>query len=162
MQFTHANLRIVLTPVLGALALLIVPATAQDEEDRGDELRQMYMEYLTDEGYRPSVDKDGDVVFKYEGHTYFVDVHNKDAEFFMLALANIWPIESEEERLQVLAAADYVNREAKAAKVSTKDDDVWITVEMFVAKPEDFKGVFARALDAIGTGVEYFVAEMKK
>lgn len=143
------------------LTLFSMPAFAQ-EEDHGDALRKMYMDYLSEEGYRPSVDKDGDVVFKYEGHTYFVDVHNKDPEFFMIALANIWPIESEEERVKVMAAADYVNREAKAAKVSTKEDDVWVTVEMFVAQPEDFKGIFERALDAIGTGVDYFVKEMKK
>ncbi len=144
---------------LGLLSLVAVQTgVAQD----GDALRALYMEFLSGEGFRPEVDKDGDVVFKYEGKTYFVDVHDTDAEFFMIALPNIWPIESEKERLQVLVAADGVNREAKAAKVSTKGDNVWITLEMFVKNPNDFRGVFTRSMSSIDTAVELFVEKMRE
>jgi hypothetical protein len=145
--------------LLGALASFTAPpAKAQN----GDALRAIFKNFLAEEGFRPEVDDDGDVVFKREGRVFFIDVHEDDPEFFMIALPNIWPIESAEERIQVLSAAAHTNENEKAAKVFTKKDDVWITIEMFVNDPEDFKTVFDRSLEAIDSAVDTFVARMKK
>jgi hypothetical protein len=144
--------------LLAAVSAFSPAATAQD----GDTLRTLYSEFLTEEGYRPTVDQDGDVVFKHEGKTYFIDVHEKDPSFFMIVLPNIWPIESAEERIQVLVAADVANREVMSAKVATKGDNVWVTLEMFVKSPADFQGIFDRALSAIGTATDTFAAKMRE
>ena len=95
---------------------------------------------LSAEGYRPSIDGDGDVKFKREGRTYFIIVSEKDPEFFRLVLANIWEIENDVERSRVLQAADHSNAASKVSKVYIVKDNVWVCVELFVAAPEDFRG----------------------
>lgn len=147
--------------LLCTLSLLLCGASTVCAQDAAA-LQQMYMRFLEAKGYDPSIDKDGDVQFKIGKRTYFVDVHKDDPEFFMIALPNIWPIESEQERRQVLAAADRVNREDKAVKVTTKDDDVWVTCEVFLPSAQDFNLVFNRMLKAIDGGVDAYVKHMKE
>ncbi|MBM4311584.1 MAG: hypothetical protein FJ119_11665 [Deltaproteobacteria bacterium] len=125
-------------------------------------LQRLYTNYLTEEGYKPEVDDDGDVRFKREGRLYFIAVSDKDPEFFRVVLANIWPIESEKERVQVLVAADESNAKSKVSKVFTVRDNVWVNIELFLARPEDFKGVFKRAMSALDTGVENFAKKMRE
>lgn len=128
----------------------------------GDTLRSMYVKFLGEKGYKPKVDKDGDVLFYVDDRTYFIDVHEKDVEFFMVALANIWPIESATERAKVLKAVSEVNANAKGAKVYMKEDDVWVTLEMFVADPRDYSLVFDRVMESIDQAVDMFIDEMRE
>lgn len=137
--------------------LVSTPAQAQD----ADEMRAMYVRFLNKKGWSPKVDEDGDVVFKTDGKTYFIDVHERDSEFFMIALANIWPIESATERVQVLKACDHANATTMMAKVYTKSNNVWVSVETFLADPQDFEGIFDRAFSAIATTTNSFVERMK-
>lgn len=127
-----------------------------------EDLQRLYIDYLTEEGYRPIIDDDGDVQFKREGKYYFIQVDEDDPEFFILVLANVWPIESEGERIQVLVAADVSNGTSKASKVQTVGDDVWVSVELFLVRPEDFKEVFERSLEAIDNGLSLFVEKMRE
>jgi hypothetical protein len=153
--------------VLIALLLIawIVPATqagAQNTSDKKKELQRLYVGFLTDEGYKPEIDSDGDVRFKYEGKTYFIQVTEADPEFFRLVLANIWSIDSETERAQVMTALDYSNARSKVTKAHSVKDNVWVCVELFVADPADFKGVFKRSLSALQNGVANFVTKIRE
>ncbi|HRJ08188.1 MAG TPA: hypothetical protein PK490_10745 [Prosthecobacter sp.] len=156
------NLFISSSRVLAALIFMQAVLPLEVDAKSGEELRAMYTKFLKKEGYQPEVDGDGDVVFKHEGKTYFIDVHDKDSEFFMIALPNIWPIESSVERRKVLAAADETNQETKMAKIYTKGDNVWVTAESFVAIPEDFEDVFKRMLSSIVTAVDLFADKMRE
>jgi hypothetical protein len=127
-----------------------------------ERLQRLYSDFLTEEGYKPYLDKDGDVQFKREGRTYFIAVAESDSQFFRVVLANFWEIESEKERAQVIAAADASNGKSKVAKIFTVKDNVWACVELFLRKPEDFKGVFTRMMSAIDYGVAIFVAKMRE
>jgi hypothetical protein len=128
-----------------------------------EKVRQMYVDYLTSEGYQPTVSKEGGLVlFKREGRLYFISVPDSDWTFFTVVLANIWPIENKDERAKVLVAADASNAKTKVSKVQTVDDNVWVTIELFMEKPEDFKGVFKRSLSALDRGVANFVTKMKE
>ncbi|MBN2199503.1 MAG: hypothetical protein JW747_06585 [Candidatus Aminicenantes bacterium] len=152
--------------VLALSAAMILPLRGSQEavaESVGKaELQKMYMDYLTEEGYKPEIDEDGDVRFKREGRNYFIQVDDKDLEFFRLVFPNFWPIESEEERTQVLAAADVSNAKSKVAKVYTVRDNIWASIEIFVAKPEHFKDVFKRSISALENGVANFVNKMRE
>ncbi|MCL6595365.1 MAG: hypothetical protein K6V73_04045, partial [Firmicutes bacterium] len=55
---------------------------------------QGYLEFLAEEGYRPRLDADGDVVFKVEGGAYYI-LLDEDEEFFRLIYPNFWPLETE-------------------------------------------------------------------
>jgi len=149
------------------LALLVVlsialPAMAQKASKEKEALQKMYMDYLEEEGYKPEIDSDGDVQFKSEGKTYFINVLEDDPMYFRVVLANIWPIESEEERQQVLVAVDYSNAKAKVTKSYMVKDNVWVGIEIFLPKPEDFTAVFSRCMSALNNGTAHFVTRMRE
>jgi hypothetical protein len=59
-------------------------------------------------------------------------------------------------------AGDASNAKTKVTKVYSFKDNVWVTVELFIRQPEDFKGVFARAMNAIDSGAGNFVSKMRE
>jgi len=118
--------------------------------------------YLREEGYAPEVDKDGDVMFKFEGGTYFVLVDEEDEMFFQIMFPSFWPIESEEEGARVEKAAQLATRITKVAKVYRQRDNVNASVELLCVPPEAFKAVFRRALGSIQAGVSNFRAAMSE
>ena len=132
------------------------------KEFSAKDLQKMYSEHLKAEGYIPEVDEDGDVRFKREGKTYFIAVDPEDTECFRLVLANIWEIESEEERQKAAVAMDHCNATAKVTKAYFIRDNVWVSVETFIAEPEDFKVIFARSMTALDHGVGLYVKKMRE
>ncbi|KOO23014.1 secreted protein [Chrysochromulina tobinii] len=122
-------------------------------EAEDDELVKLYVDFLTEEGYKPTVDSDGDVMFKKEGLLYYIFPERNDPQHFRIVLPNIWKIEDETERLQVLTACDFANSKTKVVKIfTTVKKNVWVSAELFVNKPEDFKPLFDRCISAIQTG----------
>jgi hypothetical protein len=153
-----------LFPATPLFALLLAGHAlhAQPGGPSTEELQHAYMEYLAEEGYRPELDSDGDVQFKAEGKTYFIDVEADDPAYFRVVLPNIWAIEDEDERLRVLVACDHANATAKVAKTYVVRDNVWVGIEVFLAAPDDFKRIFARSMSALGTGTSLFVKKMQE
>jgi hypothetical protein len=150
------------------LALFVIAFTTSAFSQKGgkelttEQLQKMYQEFLSDEGYKPELDEDGDVRFKREGKTYFINVEASDPECFRVVLANIWPIESEDERKQVMVAMDHCNAQAKVAKAYMVKDNVWVAIETFIAKPEDFKVIFQRSLSALDHGVSLYATRIRQ
>jgi hypothetical protein len=126
------------------------------------ERAQMYLEYLRSEGYVPSIDGDGDVVFKYEGRTYYIIVSETDPEYFKLLFPNFWSLESPEEKVKAERSALIATLETKVAKVSPVRENVVATIEMFCSPPESFKNVFPRSISALRSAVQTFVEKMKE
>lgn len=112
---------------------------------------QPYLDFLVSEGYRPEVDEDGDLRFRHEGRTLFLFRHEKDPEYFRVALPGAWECESPEEEARALQAVNAVNRDLKVAKCALVDGVVWVSVEGFFDPPDSFRPVFARCLDVIGS-----------
>lgn len=134
-----------------------LPIAAQSET----ELQKLYINILDQIKVNGEVDGDGDVQFSYEDRSYFLEVNENDTEFYRLVLPNIWPIESELERLKVFKAVNEVNKTKKVAKAYVTNDDVWITVEMFIDKPDNFIGSLERQFKVINEAVKLFVDEME-
>ncbi|OQB27651.1 MAG: hypothetical protein BWY10_01195 [Chloroflexi bacterium ADurb.Bin180] len=126
------------------------------------ERAQMYVSYLREDGYALEIDEDGDVMFKFEGGTYFVLVDEEDEMFFQIMFPSFWPIESEEEGARVEKAAQLATRITKVAKVYRQRDNVNASVELLCVPPEAFKAVFRRALGSIQAGVSNFRAAMSE
>lgn len=124
------------------------------------ELQMMYINMLEKFDKEAWVDSDGDVQFKHEEKTYFINVDENDVEFFRVTLANIWPIENELEKLKVLKALDQANAKTKVAKGHLVNDNVWVSTEMFCAV-EDHEDHFERCLRVIGLFIEYYKTEME-
>ncbi|RMF03966.1 MAG: hypothetical protein D6772_01365 [Bacteroidetes bacterium] len=140
-----------LTFLMGLLILLssATALSAQEQEWTEKSLQQMYLDFLGEEGYRPEVDGDGDVRFKSEGLTYFIDVDEGDTEYFAIMLANIYEVESAEERIRALEACNTVSSTAKVIKGQIINDYIWLTAEVFVPDPRDFKSIFSRTMAAL-------------
>ncbi|HOJ13411.1 MAG TPA: hypothetical protein PLS81_04775 [Deltaproteobacteria bacterium] len=126
------------------------------------ELAARYTDFLTDQGFRPEIDKDGDVKFLFEGGLYYILVSEKDPEFFRLVYPNFWEIESDEEKMKATIAASFATADTKVAKVILVGNNVWASVESFFESPDHFKGVFRRSISAIRTAVSSFRDNMKQ
>jgi hypothetical protein len=136
------------------LMFVAITTTAQAQDDRDNNwtekgLQKLYMDYLGEEGYRPEVDGDGDIQFKVEGLTYFIDVDENDTEYFAIMLANIYEVESAQARITALEACNAVSSTAKVVKGQIINDYIWLTAEVFVADPRDFQGIFSRTMAAL-------------
>ncbi len=124
--------------------------------------QQTYMKFLEAGGYRPELDKDGDVAFKHEGGNYIIQVDENDNVYFRLIYPNFWEIESEEERQDVLIAGNFTNSDIKCAKVFMLRDNVWAVVEIFLAKPEDYEKLLSRSISSIQSVVGTFRSKMQE
>jgi hypothetical protein len=122
---------------------------------------QAYMRFLTDEGFRPSVDADGDLAFKVEGRTYWIFV-DEDEELFRVVSPELWQVQGDEERGRVDAVALRVTDHTKAAKVLTTRQGAVATIEMFASSPASVFPVFNRVMQAIQTAVRAFAEEMRR
>jgi hypothetical protein len=131
--------------------------TALTKQERA----QAYVGFLSDQGFRPTLDGDGDVAFKVEGYLYYI-FFGEDEEFFDLVFPNFWPLESEQERARAEAAALRVTAQMKVAKVLPAKQGVMAAVEMFASSPESVFPVFDRALRVIQSGVRAFREEMRR
>jgi hypothetical protein len=121
---------------------------------------ESYRAHLQDEGYRPRIDDNGDVVFKCEGRTLVLVAYEDDAPFFRLRLANVWEIESPEEEQRALRAMDTVNARLKVVKLNLMHDHVWVLVELFFDPFETFKNVLQRCIRLIFLAASDFRDEM--
>ena len=144
--------------VLGFIvgAILIPSINAQSKKN----LQDMYMDYLRAEGYVPSVDKDGDILFKVAGDSYYILVDEDDLQFFQIYMGiNL----GKTKLADALHAANYATRRSKVAKVYISQDgkSAIIKIELLVNKPEDFKQLFSRSMSIMRTAEENFLSELK-
>lgn len=125
------------------------------------ERAQAYMAFLADEGFRPTLDADGDVVFKVEGYMYYISIE-EDEEFFRLIFPNFWPLETEVERTRAEAIALRLTSRMKVVKVLPTERGVLATIEMFSPTPDSVFPIFQRSIQAIQGAVRAFVEEMRR
>lgn len=121
----------------------------------------VYVEYLANEGYRPELDKDGDVMFKKESGTYLIMVDKDDAEYFRLSFPNFWPLKTPEDQSKALEACNYANRMSKVAKLTMFPNNVWANIELYVPNREGFKPVFERSLRSLTNAISNFAKRMR-
>jgi len=135
-----------------------------DPEQPKTSLAEFYRDFLNEEGYRASIDEDGDVSFKHEGGNYFISIYEDDAEYFQLVYPYFWEIESDAEREQAIAACIETTRGQKAAKIFMVKDNLNVTAaaEAFFASREDVKNIFPRYIRSIQSAVSAFREVMRK
>lgn len=124
---------------------------------------EIYMDFLAAEGYRPTIDNDGDVVFKVEGGLYFIDVDTDDASYFRVVYPNFWSIENAEEKAKAFAAANHATATTKVAKVYVRPDetDTIAAAEIYIDPPEQFKAVFSRCVSSLQYAANAFRLHMR-
>lgn len=119
-------------------------------------------DFLATEGFRPNIDEDGDIFFKYEGKTLVVDSYENDQAFIRVMLPNVWTIESDDERNKAYRCTSITTREYKLAKVFvTPNDDVSLSIELLLPSEQDFINIFGRCLSIITSAHQSFVQAMQ-
>ena len=123
----------------------------------------VYVEYLKDEGYKPVIDSDGDVAFKYEGGNYFIIAAEDDPMYFQLLYPNFWEVSDPALLDKVYRAAGQATRETKVAKVyvNRSQDKVSATIEVYIKEPQDCGNFLKRALVAVRHAVKEFISVME-
>lgn len=112
--------------------------------------------YLSEEGYAPRVDEDGDLIFKFEESTYMILFDEQDEQFYRIIYPNFWSIDNDSERIKAVKACEAVTGKIKVAKVFTVKNNIWASVELFMGSPEQLILVFKRSLNALRTSVQNF------
>jgi len=130
--------------------------------DTKQQIAETYIEHLAKEGFRPEIDKDGDVRFKVEGGIYYVIVDEKDPTYFCLIYPSFFPFDEGERRSRIQEACNFSNLKSKAVKISafTNAPNVVASVEMFMGDRDAYKPIFERAISSIQNGVKNFVERL--
>jgi hypothetical protein len=125
---------------------------------------QRCAEFLTAEGYRPSVDQDRFVTFKHEGGFYYVDLDPTDTCYVRVVYPGFWKLAGAEEVQRALAAANSATLGIKVAKVVVIPDESRVTaaVELFVQTAEQFEAMLPRCLTCLQAAARRFREEMDR
>ena len=124
-------------------------------------LQDRYVDFLTEEGYSPEIDSDGDVKFQYNERTYYITIDNDDPDFFRVArLANL-KLSDPAEITQAKEICHQVTRDAKVAKVYWLKGVIWTSAEQIMANPDDFESIFARTMRLTDSAYTKFVETWK-
>jgi len=120
-----------------------------------------YVDFLTEEGYGPEVDDDGDVKFQYNERTYYITIDNDDPDFFRVArLANL-KLSDPAKITQAKEICHQVTRDVKVAKVYWLKGVIWTSSEQIMANPDDFESIFARTMRLTDSAYTKFVQAWK-
>jgi len=139
--------------------IFVFPAVSQQQWTRND-LQGIYMAYLSQEGYVPSIDEDGDIQFKVAGDNYFIIVNENDLQFFQVYMGFKMESISPE---NALTAVNFSNRSSKVVKVAFSPDRnvISITAELLLNDPKDFIPIFSRAISLIQNAENNFISQVK-
>ena len=121
----------------------------------------LYLNYLREEGYVPSLNESGDVVFKFQGATFVISVDEQDTQFFRLIFPNFWAIDTDEELAKALRTANQVNFMMKVGKILIVENNVWSVVELLLDSTPELSDVVPRALHIARQTAEEFGGAMR-
>lgn len=125
---------------------------------------ELLLDFLSEEGFRPKLDEDQDIVFKCEGRNFLCFPSEKDEKFFQLVMPFIFEV-SEDNREMVLDVCNEVTRGMKVAKcviTDAEESSVWLLYETYVDDPSNLGEVFSRALSTLFTAYQEFTDNIQE
>lgn len=111
--------------------------------------------WLEAEGYRPTVDPDGDLRIVMFGRRYLITQRADDSSHYVLAAQCIHRFD-EEGRDQAMQLAQAVSMGTKVVKCMVPDAFVSVIAEGRYAEPAHFVAVFDQLLGAVDYGVRAY------
>jgi len=105
--------------------------------------------WLTAEGFRHEIDKDGDVHFRYNGkHLYFTP--DEDENYFRIIMPNVYQLQDNREK--VLEVCNQINKDYKVLKTYLVEDRLWLSIEIFVDSTPEVGDFFERCCNILDYG----------
>jgi hypothetical protein len=121
------------------------------------------MDFLTREGFRPTLASPAGIRFKFEGGFYGVWFPPPDDQYVAIVFPGFWKVGSPEEEVRALRAANAASVETKVVKVFIgPEGHVGAEAQMYVTATEQLEAVFVRCLDTLRYAVSRFVDAMRK
>ena len=127
--------------VFAIAALLMSVAASADLTSTERVFQNSVKDYLTEEGYKPSIDEDEDLIFKVEGTTYWVTVKDEpvgyDNYFYVQVCTDLG---SHDVNLDALRKAiNQVNREYKVGKcyLTPSEESIMFKITEFCYSSHD-------------------------
>ena len=129
-----------------------------------EELQKVYLDFLTEEGFKGIPDEDGDIEFKYEGDKYILYIEEDDPQYFRLQSGYSCHIDSDDDMIDHLIAANAVNTEFKLGRIFLRLEKKLVLLEtpLFLANPDDFKPFFMRCLGILQSMISDFTDKLKE
>lgn len=123
---------------------------------------QLFTEALRIAGYRPTVDKDEDVLFMAEGLPLFLHVEEDDEDFVGVLAMGFWSLDSKEETDKAYRVANKVSEDLKVVKIIVLDEQHNMAVmgEMF-GSPMEICPFLPRIAGSVVNGVRKFGKAMR-
>lgn len=153
-----ALLAMVALPARAAPAPEAAVATAAAIKAQQDQ----YLRFLRERGFSPEIDQNGNVQFRDIDFRYFIDVGAAEGGSFSIVLPALLQVDADARRALAREAIDYVNGRVRAAKLFFVGNQVWVVVEVFLVKPDDFPLVFDRAQLVVASAAYQFWDRMRE
>jgi hypothetical protein len=123
-------------------------------------LRDRVVEALTDEGFRPAVDEEGDVVVAVQGETLFVRV--LDEEPGLLSMFGQWDLsEIDADPLDCLKACNSVATDMALVKLRVVENLLVVSAEHMITGGEAVQTLLAASIGLIQMGAQAWVELMR-
>lgn len=137
--------RILLCVVMAMVGFMALHAELNSAQRN---VRSQIYSFLSEEGYQPTYDSDGDIKVKIKGSNYFVRVNESDENPMFVTLASYINYPEDYSRAVVKEAAHEINL-YKGVKMLCFKDYITIRAEMFLRSAEPFKQAFYRLIALI-------------
>ena len=136
--------------VIALLCATIVCGNAQNLSSLSRAARLAFT-YLQDEGYKPSIDEDEDVVFKAQGFSFYISSDTGDNTYLRIVMPTIKNLGDDpdySELLAALAACNEMTREKKLVKAYLADNGkVSLSAETYIGNSPDISEFVDTAID---------------
>lgn len=151
--------RIILMLVCSVMAL---GAMADDSEMTAAQkaLRTEIKQFMSQEGYMPEIDEDGDIKFKFSGSPMFVQISTIDNSPLFVQIFQIMSIPENYSRAIVSLACIELSK-YKGIKVTPYTSSVQFSAQMYLRDAEAFKKVFNKLVRQIDSASDDFGAELQ-
>lgn len=137
--------------ILLILCLLPIAVSALSQKSFNDaqlKLRSDIEVFLREEGFMPTIDKDGDIAFKKEGSKYYVIIDERDFSPFYVRLSRFYNYNEKYSRQNIVKNLAELNLK-KGVKLICFDDYYIYEAEMYLINAENFKHVFYKLLEQL-------------
>lgn len=144
-----------------AIALSVTAAVcvnAQNLSSLSKAARLAY-DYLAKEGYKPTIDEDNDVAFKYQGYNLYVDNDTSDPTYLDIYAPGVYEVDLDdaEQVSDILTVCNNYNRSKKMIKVYlNKAGGVTFSSECYIGDSKDLTEVIETTLDFMMRGIPIF------
>ena len=105
------------------------------------------LSFLKDEGFQPSLDNDGDIRFKRQGDTFYIDVSDSDDSPYYVKMLKFFKYSKDITKADITMYSKEILR-YKMIKLTINDNNYVIKAEMFINNSNSFTSIFYRLLSA--------------